>query len=228
MLDKSIQIPLSRSTELLNGVLTIPDNTIGLVIFAHGSGSGASSTRSQLISRAFKENNLSTLLFDLLTKEEQDADNRAQTIACKVPGVTFIKFNVELLTERLDSVTQWVQCHSETKNLHIAYFGASTGAAAALYAAASLRDIKAVVCRGGRTDLVDEKILEDIRCPILFIVGEKDKKVMEYNKTTLKGLVNTNYKKLEIVKSATHLFEEQGKLEQVSELAIDWFRRYLI
>jgi putative phosphoribosyl transferase len=228
LLDKPVQIPLSRSTELLNGVLTIPDNTIGLVIFAHGSGSGASSTRSQLISRAFEEKNLSTLLFDLLTKEEQDADNRTKTIACKVPGVTFIKFNVELLTERLDSVTQWMQCHSETKNLRIAYFGASTGAAAALYAAASLREVKAVVCRGGRTDLVDEKTLEDIRCPILLIVGEKDKKVMEYNKTTLRGLTNANDKKLEIVKGATHLFEEQGKLEQVSEIAIDWFSRYLL
>ncbi len=226
-MENPIQIPLSKSTEMLHGVLSIPDNTLGLIIFAHGSGSGAISTRSQIIARVLNENNLATLLFDLLTKEEQEADSRAQTIACKVPGVTFIKFNIELLTERLDAVTQWVQNHAETKNLSLAYFGASTGAAAAIYAAASHRDVKAIVCRGGRTDLVDEMTLADVKCPSLFIVGESDKKVIEFNKKTVKNLISVKDKKLEVVKGATHLFEEQGKIEQVAELASDWFKRYL-
>ncbi len=145
---------------------------------------------------------------------------------CKIPGVTLNKFNIELLTERLIAVTQWVQNDDDTKGLKLGYFGASTGAAAALFAASSFRDVKYVVCRGGKTDLVDKETLQDITSPCLFIVGGNDKKVIEINKNTMNELVNDNDKKLEIVKGASHLFEEEGKLEQVAELASSWFKTH--
>ncbi len=117
--------------------------------------------------------------------------------------------------------------YSDTKNLKIGYFGASTGAAAALYAASSFRDVKTVVSRGGRTDLVDKKTLADISCPCLFIVGSKDKKVIEINKKSVDQLSNAKDKKLEIVKGASHLFEEEGKIKDVANVANEWFEDYL-
>ena len=137
------------------------------------------------------------------------------------------KFNIELLTERLIAVTQWVQNNNDTKNLKIGYFGASTGAAAALYATASFRDVKVVVSRGGRTDLVDKKTLEDVKCPCLFIVGGNDKKVIEINKKTIDQLSNVRHKKLEIIDGASHLFEEEGKIEEVGNVAARWLNEAL-
>jgi dienelactone hydrolase len=127
---------------------------------------------------------------DLLTKVEQESDVRTQNIMCKIPGVTLNKFNIELLTERLDAVTQWVQNNNDTKNLSVGYFGASSGAAATLHTASSFRDVKAVVSRGGRTDFVDRKTLRDITRPCLFIVGSNDRKVIEINKNMVDQLDN--------------------------------------
>jgi putative phosphoribosyl transferase len=164
------------------------------------------------------------MLFDLLTKEEQESDVRTQRIINELPGVTLNKFNIELLTERLDAVTQWVQNDNDTRNMKIGYFGASTGAAAALYAAASFRDAKAVVSRGGRTDLVDEKTLEDVKCPCLLIVGSNDKKLIEINKTTIARLTNAEVKELKVIEGASHLFEEESKIEEVGEVAARWLK----
>ena len=165
------------------------------------------------------------MLFDLLTKEEQESDIRTLQIIHELPGVTLNKFNIKLLTERLDAVTQWVQSNNDTKNLKIGYFGASTGAAAALYAASSFRDVKTVVSRGGRTDLADKETLGDITSPCLFIVGGNDKKVIEINKKTLDQLRNVKDKKIEIVNGASHMFEEEGKIDEVGRIATSWFRR---
>jgi putative phosphoribosyl transferase len=216
-----IQINASLSLE---AILSIPNNSISIVIFAHGSGSGATSSRNQIVAKILNDNGLGTLLFDLLTKEEQESDVRTHNIMCKIPGLRLNKFNIELLTERLDAVTQWVQNNNDIKNLSIGYFGASTGAAAALYAAASFRDVKAVVSRGGRTDLVDKKTLEDVRCPCLFIIGGNDKKLIEINKKTIDQLTNVAVKELNVIEGASHLFEEEGKIEEVGNVAAKWLK----
>jgi putative phosphoribosyl transferase len=216
-----IQINASLSLE---ANLSIPNDSICIVIFAHGSGSGATSSRNQIVAKILNDNGLGTLLFDLLTKEEQESDIRTLRIIHEIPGVTLNKFNIELLTERLDAVTQWVQNNRDTKNLKIGYFGTSTGAAAALYAASSFRDVKAVVSRGGRTDLVDKKTLEDVKCPCLFIVGGNDKKLIEINKKTIDQLTNVEFKELKVIEGASHLFEEEGKIEEVGNVAARWLK----
>ena len=193
-----------------------------LVIFAHGSGSSATSSRNQKVAQILNKNGFATLLFDLLTHEEQESDYKSQDLMNKVPGLTLNKFNIELLTERLDAATQWVQNNDDIKYLAIAYFGASTGAAAALYAASSFKDVKTVISRGGRTDLVDKNTLSNIMCPCLFIVGSNDKKVIDINKNTMNHLINVKDKKLEIIKGASHLFEEKGMIEQVGGRASEW------
>jgi putative phosphoribosyl transferase len=132
------------------------------------------------------------------------------------------KFNIELLTERLDAITQWVQNNIDTKDLKIGYFGASTGAPAALYATSSFRDVKAVVSRGGRTDLSDKATMGDVTSPCLFIVGGNDKKVIETNKKTIDQLTSVKVKELEIIEGASHLFEEEGKIEEVGNVAARW------
>jgi putative phosphoribosyl transferase len=208
----------------LEAQLDIPNNATSLIIFAHGSGNSATSSRNQKVAQILNNNGLATLLFDLLTKEEQDSDIKTEQIMHELPGVTLNKFNIELLTERLDAVTQWVQNNDDTKKLSIGYFGASTGAAAALYAASSFRDIKAVVLRGGRTDLVDKKTLEDVKCPCLFIVGDNDKKLIEINKTTLDQLNNVKIKELKVIEGASHLLEEEGKIEEVGNVAAKWLK----
>jgi putative phosphoribosyl transferase len=207
----------------LEAQLDIPNNATSL-IFAHGSGSSATSSRNQKVAQILNNNGFATLLFDLLNKEEQDSDIKTERIMHELPGVTFNKFNIELLTERLDAVTQWVQNNDDTKKLGIGYFGASTGAAAALYAASSFRDIKAVVLRGGRTDLVDKKTLEDVKCPCLFIVGGNDKKLIDINKTTLDQLISVKIKELKVIESASHLFQEEGKIEEVGNVAARWLK----
>jgi putative phosphoribosyl transferase len=224
---KNSQIIQINDTISLEAILSIPKDSISIIIFAHGSGSSATSSRNQILAQILNDNGFGTLLFDLLTKEEQESDSSTQLITNELSGVTLNKFNIELLTERLDAVTQWVQNHNHIKNLKIGYFGASTGATAALYAAASYRDVKAVVSRGGRTDLVDKKILQDIKCPCLFIVGSNDKKIIETNKKTIDQLMNVDDKKLEIVNGASHLFEEEGKIEEVGNVAANWLKENL-
>ena len=221
---KNLQIIQINASVSLEAILSIPNDSISIVIFAHGSGSGTISSRDQIVAKILNEHGHGTLLFDLLTKEEQESDRRTTNIMCKIPGLRLNKFNIELLTERLDAVTQWVQNNDDTKNLKIGYFSASTGAAAALYAASSFRDVKAVVSRGGRTDLVDKKTLEEVKCPCLFIVGGNDKKLIEINKNTIDQLTNIESKELKVIEGASHLFEEEGKIEEVGKVATKWLK----
>jgi putative phosphoribosyl transferase len=223
---KNLQVIQINASLSLEAILSVPKDSTSVIIFAHGSGSSATSSRNQIIAKILNENGLGTLLFDLLTKEEQESDIRTQNIMCKIPGLRLNKFNIELLTERLIAVTQWVQNNNDTKNLNIDYFGASTGATAALYAAASFRDVKAVVSRGGRTDLIEKKTLEDLKCPCLFIVGGSDKKIININKKTMEQLSNVKEKELVIVNGASHLFEESGKIEEVAKIASSWLGSY--
>jgi putative phosphoribosyl transferase len=224
--EREVKIFISRQQQTttieLKGRLSIPENVQGLIIFAHGSGSSATSSRNLKVAQILNEDGVATLLFDLLTHEEQESDDKSQMLMNKVPSLTLNKFNIELLTERLDAATQWVQNNDDIKHLAIAYFGASTGAAAALYAASSFKDVKTVISRGGRTDLVDKNTLSNITCPCLFIVGSNDKKVIDINKNTMNHLINVKDKKLEVIKGASHLFEEKGMIEQVGGRASEW------
>jgi putative phosphoribosyl transferase len=224
---KNLQVIQINASLSLEAILSVPKDSTSVIIFAHGSGSSATSSRNQIIAKILNENGLGTLLFDLLTKEEQESDIRTQNIMCKIPGLRLNKFNIELLTERLIAVTQWVQNNNDTKNLKIGCFGASTGAAAALYAAASFRIVKAVVSRGGRTDLVDKTTLREVKCPCLFIVGGNDKKIIEINKKTIDQVTNVKDKKLEVIDGASHLFEEEGKIGEVGTVAARWLNEAL-
>jgi putative phosphoribosyl transferase len=195
----------------LDGILGIPKNAKGIVIFAHGSGSSRFSPRNNFVARELRKAGLATLLFDLLTEEEDLIyENR---------------FNINLLAERLITVTKWVKANDEIKNLKIGYFGASTGAAAALQASTKIEDIKAIVSRGGRPDLVLD-YLPKVKAATLLIVGELDEYVIELNKIAYEKLKAE--KELIIIPGASHLFEEPGKLEEVSRLAKDWFLKFLI
>ncbi len=195
----------------LKGNLEVPEGARGIVLFAHGSGSSRLSPRNNYVARVLNEAGLATLLFDLLTEDEDVVyENR---------------FNIDLLTERLKLVTKWCQSNGQTQGLKVGYFGASTGAAAALSAAASLGDmVKAVVSRGGRPDLAGENLFK-VKSPTLLIVGGLDSQVIELNQEADKKLSGVH--KVEIVPGATHLFEEPGTLEKVAQLAADWFRTYL-
>jgi len=218
---------LFKDQNQISGNLIIPEKSTGIVIFAHGSGSTGSSYRNQVLGQALNNNGFSTLLFDLLTEGEKQIDSKSENIAGKIPGITLNKFNIKLLTQRLISITEWIQKNNDTENLDIGYFGASTGTAAALYAVTAFCDIKALVSRSGRSDLVDKKTLSDITCPCLFIVGEYDKKVIDINKKTVHQLKNVKDKKIEIIEGASHLFEEPGKIKEVADLSVYWFKRYL-
>jgi dienelactone hydrolase len=195
----------------LDGLLSLPEPTAGIVLFAHGSGSSRLSPRNTYVAEALQEAGLATLLFDLLTDEE--AADRA------------LVFDIPLLAERLAMATEWITAQPEASALPVGYFGASTGAAAALVAAArGGRDIAAVVSRGGRPDLADTD-LPQVRAPTLLIVGGADDVVLELNRMALAKL--TCEKELAIVPGATHLFEEPGTLDQVIALARDWFAGHL-
>ncbi|MCK6691747.1 MAG: dienelactone hydrolase family protein [Thermoanaerobaculia bacterium] len=196
----------------LQGDLVIPDDVAGLVIFSHGSGSSRLSPRNRMVAEHLWKHRFATLLFDLLT-EAEDLNHRN-------------RFNIELLTGRLAAVTRWAEAQKNLKNLPVGYFGASTGAASALCAAAALGDdIKAVVSRGGRPDLA-MKHLALVSAPTLLIVGGRDTEVAELNREALVRIPAE--KQLEIISGATHLFEEPGKLEEVADLAEEWYRKHLI
>jgi putative phosphoribosyl transferase len=202
--------------------LTLLEGSLGIVLFAHGSGSGRHSRRNRYVAKVLQDAGLGTLLFDLLTEEEEVIDERTR----------HLRFDIGLLTNRLVAVTDWlVQNRASSKNLNIAYFGASTGAAAALAAAAKREDIiKAVVSRGGRPDLADP-YLGQVGAPTLLIVGGYDTPVIQMNQEAFDKLqqlsAEKGEKKLVIVPEATHLFEEPGKLEIVAQLASGWFARFL-
>lgn len=200
----------------LEGTLAIPQNARGIVLFAHGSGSSRHSPRNRYVAGELHAEGMATLLFDLLTPEEEIVDTRT----------TELRFDIHLLTKRLIDATRWVTQNPETHGLSVGYFGASTGAAAALIAAAELREtVAAVVSRGGRPDLAGEA-LGMVRAPTLLIVGGRDEVVIELNRQAEARLRDTT-RKLAIIPGATHLFEESGALERVASLAGAWFRRYL-
>lgn len=209
--DKKYIVTIPVDDVSLEGILRIPHNPRGIVLFVHGSGSGRHSPRNNFVAGVLRESRVGTLLFDLLTEEEDLIyENR---------------FNIDLLTQRLVKITKWIKKQPQTKNLLIGSFGASTGAAAALKAAAKLDpEIRAIVSRGGRPDLAMD-IVTSVKSPTLLIVGQNDPQVIELNQEIYQ-LLNTS-KKLEIIPGATHLFEEPGTLQKVAELASDWFKKYL-
>jgi len=195
---------------MLRGSLAAPAGARGVVVFAHGSGSSRASPRNIQVAEALNDVGLATLLFDLLT--EAEAGDRANV------------FDIPLLAERLAAATSWVEAEPELGRLPIGYFGASTGAAAALWAAAGNDAASAIVSRGGRPDLAAPRLAE-VRAPTLLIVGGDDDVVLELNREAL-GLL-TCEAQLRVVEGATHLFEEPGALEEVARLACDWFARHL-
>jgi len=207
--ERSVHIPAGPCA--LAGILSVPEASHALVLFAHGSGSGRLSPRNQYVARALNQAGIGTLLMDLLTEEEDT--------------VYKTRFNIDLLTERLLLATQWAREQPSTRQLAVGYFGASTGAAAALRAAAaSSSAIGAVVSRGGRPDLAEDA-LPHVRAPTLLIVGGNDKVVLDLNRQAYARLACE--KNLVVVPGATHLFEEPGKLEEVARCAMEWFQRYV-
>ena len=201
----------------LEGDLSVPRYAKGIVIFAHGSGSSRYSPRNRYVARTLQDSGLATLLFDLLTIQEEDEERWTR----------HLRFNIPLLADRLVSTTDWIKNDAQTRNLNIGYFGASTGAAAALVAAANRPNVvEAVVSRGGRPDLAGTK-LEYVKAPTLLVVGENDQTVIELNRTALMKLNKVKNKKIIIIPRATHLFEEPGTLEQVASIACNWFLNYL-
>lgn len=198
----------------LPGTLTVPQRRRGIVLFAHGSGSSRFSPRNRRVATALVEAGFATLLFDLLTEHEEHIDERTR----------HLRFDIGLLAPRLVAATNWIGTQAAVADLPIGYFGASTGAAAALVAASATPSVRAVVSRGGRPDLAGES-LRAVRAATLLIVGSFDPVVLDLNRSALAQL--RCEKKLEIVPGATHLFEESGALEVVTALAVRWFGRFL-
>jgi putative phosphoribosyl transferase len=221
--EQPVQIPIGSSS--LSGDLDIVDGMQGVVLFAHGSGSGRHSPRNRYVAKVLREAGLGTLLFDLLTEDEEVIDEQTR----------HLRFDIGLLAERLIGATDWLlQRFAASTSVYIpsiGYFGASTGAAAALIAAAKRGDIiNAVVSRGGRPDLAGYEYLNQVRAPTLLLVGGNDDQVIGLNQEAydkLKLLKEEDEKKLTIIPGATHLFEEPGKLEQVAQLASEWFASFL-
>lgn len=207
---REVRVPAGQAR--LCGDLTLPAGFEGLVLFAHGSGSGRHSARNRRVAAQLQQAGIATLLLDLLTLEEEQADSRH-------------RFDMALLTQRLQDVTAWVAGQSELRDAPVGYFGASTGAAAAMIAAARLgQEIAAVVSRGGRPDLAGPAVLAAVKAPTLFIVGSGDPEVMALNDAAYRHLRCA--RSMAVVPGATHLFEEQGALEQVAEMAGRWFGRH--
>ncbi|HZY57828.1 MAG TPA: dienelactone hydrolase family protein [Rubrobacteraceae bacterium] len=208
-------VRVSAGPVVLEGNLGVPDGARGVVLFAHGSGSGRHSPRNRYVAQVLRKAGLATLLIDLLTEEEEEVDLRTR----------HLRFDIGLLAERLVGATEWLERSPDTQDLKVGYFGASTGAAAALVAAAERPEpIGAIVSRGGRPDLAGPA-LPRVAAPTLLIVGGNDVPVIGMNQEAMEQL--RTEKRLEIVPGATHLFEEPGALEEVARLAADWFVRHL-
>jgi dienelactone hydrolase len=212
---REVRIPAEAAW--LYGDLVLPSGFIGLVLFAHGSGSGRHSARNRQVAARLQQAGIATLLFDLLTADEEQVDLQTREH----------RFDIPLLTRRMQDATTWVGEQAELRHATIGYFGASTGSAAALIAAARLGDrVAVVVSRGGRPDLAGPAALAAVKAPTLLIVGGADHGVIELNQVAFGHLRCT--KRLDIVRGATHLFEERGALEEVSALAAGWFANYLV
>jgi dienelactone hydrolase len=210
----SQEVVISAGNVELEGELSLPSSPRGVVLFAHGSGSSRHSPRNRYVAGVLQEAGLATLLLDLLTPREEMAD--LETAA--------LRFDIDLLSTRLIHATEWLEENPDTADLNIGYFGASTGAAAALVAAAELPQVAAIVSRGGRPDLAGDS-LERVQAPTLLIVGGDDVAVLELNREAMRHLHCE--KRLEIIPGASHLFEEPGKMEEVARLARLWFEGHL-
>ena len=214
MEEREVRIALGKTA--LGGNLVIPPEAQGIVVFAHGSGSSRFSPRNRFVASNLQSEGLATLLCDLLTREEEAIDERTGSL----------RFDIGLLAGRLSEITQWVITRQDTKHLAVGYFGASTGAAAALIAETQNPGaVHAVVSRGGRPDLAG-RALGRVQAPTLLIVGGDDYQVIALNEQALEQL--TGMKEMVIVPGATHLFEEPGTLESVARLSSQWFRKYLV
>ena len=221
-MNPNVQVPAALEVRIpcgdtwLYGDLTLPSGAFGVVLFVHGSGSGRHSARNRLVARRLQHSGIATLLFDLLTAQEEQIDIHTREH----------RFDIALLTRRLQDATTWAKAQPGLERLPVGYFGASTGSAAAIIAAARLgRGIAAVVSRGGRPDLAGPVALAAVTAPTLLIVGGADHGVIELNEDSLAHL--TCEKRMTIVEGATHLFEEKGALEAVAELAASWFGTHL-
>lgn len=203
----------SRGGELA-GDLTVPDQPVGIVVFAHGSGSSRHSRRNRAVAQVLQRRGFATLLLDLLTEDEEQVDLRSRQL----------RFDIGLLTARVSTAVAQIREHAAARGLPVGLFGASTGAAAALVAAADDHSIRAVVSRGGRPDLAGDA-LRRVQAPTLLIVGSLDVQVLDLNRqASLKSVAET---RIEVVQGATHLFEESGALEEVARLAGDWFHDHV-
>lgn len=208
-LERTVTLPAGEVA--LEGTLGVPSGAVGLVLFAHGSGSSRFSPRNRYVARVFRDAGLGTMLLDLLSPREEEVDEITREH----------RFDIELLGERLVAAIDWLSQHDETSELPIGLFGASTGGGAALVAAARRPGrVKAVVSRGGRPDLAEDA-LPVVQAPTLLIVGERDEPVIKLNRRALERM--KTYVRLVIVPGATHLFEEPGTLDEVAHLARDWF-----
>jgi pimeloyl-ACP methyl ester carboxylesterase len=208
---------VDTGTAVLEGNLTVPEESQGLVLFAHGSGSSRHSRRNRYVAETLRDAGLGTLLLDLLTAEEEAVDEYTR----------HHRFDIPMLAERLLGTINWLGQQPETERLHVGLFGASTGGGAALMTAAQRPgSVGAVVSRGGRPDLAGE-LLRDVECPTLLIVGGRDEVVLELNREALEKLDRAREKRLAVVAGATHLFEEPGALDQVARLAAEWFATHL-
>jgi len=213
---KSRPIYIQVDDSEIQGDLNLPEHSTALVVFAHGSGSSRHSPRNKFVAEVLNEGSIATLLIDLLTPEEEVVDMETR----------HLRFNIQLLASRLSSITNWMRTQSATERLHIGYFGASTGAAAALVAAAKHPEaVEAIVSRGGRPDLAGPRLI-NVHAPTLLIVGGNDPIVIQLNRQAAAEL-RVDYR-LEIIPGAGHLFEEPGALEHVAELAREWFEDYLV
>jgi pimeloyl-ACP methyl ester carboxylesterase len=209
------EVKIAVDSVVLDGELTLPAGATGIVLFAHGSGSSRHSTRNIFVAEVIQAAGVGTLLFDLLSADEEAVDIYTR----------HLRFDIGLLGRRLIAAANFVGAQPETKDLNIGFFGASTGGAAAIVAAVTLGDaVKAVVSRGGRPDLAGDQLLS-VRSPVLLIVGGRDDVVIKLNQEAFEKL--NCEKQLEIVPGATHLFEEPGTLEAVAKLAANWFRTHL-
>ena len=208
-------VAIPAGSVVLEGALDVPDGRRGVVLFAHGSGSSRHSPRNRFVARSLRDAGLATLLIDLLTVEEERSD----------AATGRLRFDIRLLAGRLVGITDWLGAHPETRGLPIGYFGASTGAAAALVAAAQRPAmVAAIVSRGGRPDLARPH-LSAVRAPALFIVGERDLAVLDVTREAMRELPGVTH--LAMIAGASHLFEEPWALEEVARLAREWFARHL-
>lgn len=211
---EAVPVVVHAARTALRGDLMLPHGALGLIAFAHGSGSSRRSPRNQYVARSLVNAGFATLLFDLLTVQEETAERYTR----------HLRFDIPLLAARMSGALRWVASQRELAGLPIGLFGASTGAAAALLAAADAPAVRAVVSRGGRPDLAAEG-LHDVTCPTLLIVGSYDRDVLELNRRAMRLL--TCPTRLEVVAGATHLFEEPGALDEVTRLAADWFHEHV-